>query len=527
MKVIQNKDEQKFFQWLSKKVSPLQLNQSKSIYLQINGILIKNGLLSCSLIEINEEKKIEEILDLVKSKIANKRLRGAAVQLLRDYHKFLSEQKGIEKIESARSTIKIEKDWIKYYFTNSREFYRTKPVYCVINGNTLKGNTWAQVFIEIIELGLSERGEKLTSLYKHPLLEGKSGRAFFLENKLEGLHCLQLSNGYWVNVCYSSPRLLEMIKVFCNACDYTSDQILLYGIRKGKRVETEKREEYIPPKLVETIYEYYKNGIRFDDTVVNILEEYSNLQITDEDLATLKRSMFKRSDGLYFLDSMLGNAAQRELLENSRIMGLITEFGCIEVSKLYFEYRNLGKVPSLRNEDDFIDFLLFIMPQDIRVATALRTRVVRKVGVTVNAMLEDIASKVARFIEKNGCVTIEELLNEYRVFSEEFLRGLINKYIDSVMPIIINDCLCYQSIEAMGFDSDFSQEINSVIDQIEELALNPSKEIIHAILSLNLGYNVKDVYGIPDDKTFCRIISAYYTGEKKRIWKTGAFLEDD
>ena len=76
-------------------------------------------------------------------------------------------------------------------------------------------------------------------------------------------------------------------------------------------------------------------------------------------------------------------------------------------------------------------------------------------------------------------------------------------------------------------EKSFSEMLNSTIDKIEELSIVPTMEAIHVLLSMEIGQNFREAYGIPDDKTFRRIVSMYYSGDKTRAWKAGSFMEEN
>ena len=75
-----------------------------------------------------------------------------------------------------------------------------------------------------------------------------------------------------------------------------------------------------------------------------------------------------------------------------------------------------------------------------------------KIGISISETLEQSADKVVCAIKKGGCVTQDDLLLLFPVFSEQFLRGLLEKYTDGIIPTQINDFLCYQTIESLGLE---------------------------------------------------------------------------
>ena len=281
----------------------------------------------------------------------------------------------------------------------------------------------------------------------------------------------------------------------------------------------------IPEKLLLSIQQYYGNGMRFDDTVIRLLEECSGTKIDQETKNSLQNYMFCRSDGLYFLPEMVGEKEQLELLKRKTILEKIENFGCVDLGVLYSDFCNCGAGVCLGSEGDLADYLSFTLSQDVRAANALGTKIIRKIGTSINETLEESASKVICAIKERECVTQDEILLQFPVFSKQFIHGLLEKYTDEIIPIQINDCLCYQTVESIGLAPDFSATLNETLEEIDKLSLLPSQDIIHAMLSVKLGYNLMDEFNILDKKTFCRIISTCYTGDRLRVWRTGCFRE--
>lgn len=283
--------------------------------------------------------------------------------------------------------------------------------------------------------------------------------------------------------------------------------------------------EVIPESLLLSIRRYYPSGLRFDDTVLRLLEESSGCKINDVIQIALQKNMFHRKDDLFFLQEMVEDTVQHSLIKKNTLLEEIDKYGCIVLDSLYKNFCNQGKDSCIRNEDDFEDYLMFLMPNDIRIASALNIRLIRKIGIPTNTAVNNAANKVVQTITESGCITQEELLFKYPLFSDIFLQRLLEKHTDAVIQTNINDFLCYQTVESIGLSSDFSTVLNSVLEEIEQLSLEPSQDIIHALLSVHLGYNFRDEYNISDNKTFRRIISIYYTDDKSRVWKSGSFME--
>ena len=246
-----NPAEQEFFQWLPNAVTPAILKDMRKLYAHINLLLIKSRALSQALTGVTSTKEVEFALHRTKKTFANKRLRNIAVQLLAAYIVYLRKKESAPvEAKASQKTVEIQPGWIKYDFKNAQSFERTTPVYCSIAGVPIEGKNWARILIGITEQELARHNAAMDGLYKESLIVAKKDRPFLLEERLDGLHCAQLSNGYWVCINYSIPRLMEMIRTLCVRCRYTEEQIILYGEakasasgRKAKTTSAEKKDE--------------------------------------------------------------------------------------------------------------------------------------------------------------------------------------------------------------------------------------------------------------------------------------------
>lgn len=251
MAEIGNPAEQEFFQWLPTAVTPSALKDIQKSYAQINVLLIKARALTQTITSITSTDEVEFALCCTKKTFANKRLRNIAVQLLAAYIAYLGEkEKAPVETETSQKTVEIQPSWIKYDLTNAHSFERTAPVYCAIAGVPIEGKNWSRILISITEQELAKHNAAMDELYKKSLIAAKKGRPYLLEERLNGLHCAQLSNGYWVCINYNIPRLMEMIWALCVRCGYTEEQIVLYGeakasasSRKDKTTPAKKKDE--------------------------------------------------------------------------------------------------------------------------------------------------------------------------------------------------------------------------------------------------------------------------------------------
>lgn len=244
----QNAAGQVFFQWLPTAVTTSVLADIQKSYAQINVLLIKSKALSQPLTDVTSVDEVEFALQSTKRIFANRRLRNSATQILAAYIVYLREKEVThDESEDAYEAFDARPDWIKFDFTNSQSFAYTLPVHCVIGGVPIAGKNWARILVGITEHELAKHNPAMDGLYKESLIAAKKDRPYLLEERLEGLHCAQLSNGNWICVNYSIPRLMEMIRVLCLRCGYTEEQIILYGAPKYSPTGEKASESKLSP----------------------------------------------------------------------------------------------------------------------------------------------------------------------------------------------------------------------------------------------------------------------------------------
>lgn len=228
-----NTAEQDFFQWLPTAVTSSVLKDIQKSYAQINVLLIKSRALTQTLTSVTSTDEVEFALRRTKKTFANKRLRNTAVQLLAAYIVYLREKaEHQEEPEDVPAAEDVQSSWIKYDFENSQNFAYTVPVHCSVGGEPIEAKNWVRILVGITERELAKNNPAMDGLHKESLIAAKKDRPYLLEERLEGLHCAQLSNGNWVCVNYSIPRLMEMIQALCLRCGYSKEQIVLYGAPK-------------------------------------------------------------------------------------------------------------------------------------------------------------------------------------------------------------------------------------------------------------------------------------------------------
>lgn len=236
------KIENVFFAWLPSAVPPHALEDVKNSYKAVSSLLVQKKVLSQPLIATTQIGQVENALKQTNRVFGSKRMRNNATKLLSAYLVYLREIKSKQSVHPDLSGIDVQEDWIRFSYTNASQFERTFPIYCKLDGTVVEGKSWARILVAIVELEISKGNPELETLYKKPLYANRADRSFLMKEKIEGLNCSELSNGYWINVNWSIPRLMEIIQAFCLHCGYDKKQIILYGVPKGRAsVDGEKK----------------------------------------------------------------------------------------------------------------------------------------------------------------------------------------------------------------------------------------------------------------------------------------------
>ncbi len=222
-----------FFVWLSKTTSPRAFEEMKNASNGIITMLVYKRVLTRSLFSITEVDQIETALTRVKSVFGKKKMRITAHNLLTAYVTYLKECVTESPDKIADSHIEAGTDWIRFDFENAQLFERTSPAYCSVDGTIINGNNWAKILVGIVEREIVKANPSIQVLYEKPLYLNRANRPFLIKERIEGLNCAKLSNAYWINVNWSIPKLMEIIKAFCLHCGYDKNQVVLYGVPKG------------------------------------------------------------------------------------------------------------------------------------------------------------------------------------------------------------------------------------------------------------------------------------------------------
>ena len=228
-----------FFAWLPSAVPPAQVKDLILDSQEIIETLVQKKLLKQTLFLTTTICQVEGAEKQVKRAFSSKRKQDSAATLLKAYATYLREKKNLGGA-GAKVDITPEEGWILFDFTNSDSFYGTIPVYCALDGQTIDEKNWARVLVAIADREISKNNLAIQSLYKHALISNRKDLPFFLRKAIPGQNCIQLSNGYWINVNYVIPRLMDQIQAFCLQAGYTKRQAVFYGVPRQMAPAREK-----------------------------------------------------------------------------------------------------------------------------------------------------------------------------------------------------------------------------------------------------------------------------------------------
>lgn len=229
--------ENAFFTWLSDSVDSHTLKDIKGSCKVVSSLLVRKKVLTQPLMETDQIDQVDNALNLAKHVFGSKKMRSNAAKLLTAYSAYLKEGKRPQTVPADTSKAIKQDDWISFDFTNSSSFERTVPALCKVGETFIEGKNWVRILVAIVNLEISKENPALDALYEMPLTSGKSDRPFLLKEKIKGLNCSELSNGFWINVNWSIPRLMDIIQAFCLHCGYKKEQIVLYGVPTKSRKE--------------------------------------------------------------------------------------------------------------------------------------------------------------------------------------------------------------------------------------------------------------------------------------------------
>ena len=291
-------------------------------------------------------------------------------------------------------------------------------------------------------------------------------------------------------------------------------------------VQLSPRKKTVLTSVMDALAQDYPNGFTFDTTTVRLLTDRAGVSIDEDIQAKLKQKMFRRSDNLYFLiDTVADRKTRKKIVDSAD--DLLANYECFEISELYSRFADSLNNKCIDNLDNFVIFYEFINKSDVRCVTSHGTRIARVEDKNLRNLFLNIAARIIIIVreEFGGVASEDELQAKFPAFSARLLKQIIKESTEELVKTEINGIVCYQTLDALGLSDEFSIVLSEVLAMVDDIGLTPSEEVIHTALSLKMGVNFKTEYNIPDDKTYRRLIAAYYQNTPRRKWKRGIFAE--
>lgn len=288
-------------------------------------------------------------------------------------------------------------------------------------------------------------------------------------------------------------------------------------------------ETIIPDSLVEVLTQNYVSGFRFDTTALLLLGAATGVEIDEHMQAVLKRKMFRRDDGVYFLLDTVADAPTRnDIVEFADTC--LQKYGCFEIPEFYKLYEDKVNPKCIGNADDFESFYEQIGNSGVRCVAApqIGNRIARFSNGNVWGTFKEISAKIVAAItdEFYGSVNEEDLHSKFSAFSTDLLAKIIkNCAADELVRVEINGSICYQTFDALGLPENFSDVLSETLEKLEDIGLKPSQDVLHTAISLKLGVNFLSEFNLPDWDTYRRLITIFYKAEPRREWKRNIFGE--
>ncbi len=285
----------------------------------------------------------------------------------------------------------------------------------------------------------------------------------------------------------------------------------------------------VPDAVVNALNKNYASGFRFDTTYINLLSSASGVEIDERMQSALKRIMFRRDDGIYFLLDIVADAATRKDIIDFAD-SYLEEYGCFEIPEFYKLYEEKVNPNCIRNAEDFESFYEQIGKSGVRCVQAphIGNRIARYSNGAVWSTFKEVSAKIVSVIteEYYGSCNEDDLHTKFCAFSTDLLGKIIRHCaVDELIRVEINDSVCYQTFDALGLPENFSEVLAEALERLSDIGLDPTQDALHTTLSLKLGVNFKAEYNLPDWDTYRRLIAAFYKAEPRREWKYNIFGE--
>ena len=456
--------EKEFYSWLSNSYPLSKVDEIRNAFPAIGSMLVQKKVLSVPISETSKIGQVETALRDAKKVFANKKIRNTAVLVLTTYLEFLRDRRSHE---ATSPEINVPEAWIRYDCTNSQQFANTKPVSCHVGPLEIKEKNWARVLVAIAEHEIANNNPALKPLYNQSLLAQREGKPFFLTSKIEGLHCAVLSNGYWVNINYSIPRLLDHIKELCFCCGYTKKDIALYGEKKSASSNssdvqpkniTAKKLLY-QKEVTQLLQDHYSYGYRIESSIeMKRFRKYAaatNISVPESDdqlKAEILHAGILIDDKVYVISdtTLSGLSNTLELLFTDNINTVFFE-SFADIYRDFMEDNHITSHDMLREIIVKKQDRLFANPSDIYLGKNFISAAGK---LTEN---EAVANELCRVWEDSPIISVNQLSEKLRFIPKDIIKRYLSGnrrfvWVSEEMYLLIDRFIISDAEEAAVYD---------------------------------------------------------------------------
>ena len=259
-----------------------------------------------------------------------------------------------------------------------------------------------------------------------------------------------------------------------------------------------------------------------------VISNLVNEVIGDELLTKLKKDLFLRSDGLYYLVDEIATDETIDQIKGS-IKEYLEDYGCFEVSAMWEYYQPLLNDRIILSEEYFGDFVIYLMEGECHVRNYYNINIVKRPRVGFPPSFTKCVSKIESVVceEYYGTMPDECIATVFYGFSIKTLQKIIKEYSDTLYFTEINGSECIQHIDNLGLPDNLTDTVSNAVEKLESIGIPLTLESIHTTISLELGFSFREEYGIVDDATLKMIIQRYCNLNPKYIWDRSIFREAD
>ncbi|MDR1939661.1 MAG: winged helix-turn-helix domain-containing protein [Clostridiales bacterium] len=446
---------------------------------------------------------------------SNKVMHNAYIESIKEFYLFLSKDNlnNVQKRQVADNADTVESVW---KWNGENDFTDTKPtvIKTKLSGEVLV-KSWKDV---------------LRYIYEYANKNYPKANVIGQKNSQEGLYSpCKLTNGLFIETQCSTKQIMAKCKRVLAFCGENLSDIEIMFQKKlepqTKENDSNNAQLSLPESITEALKQNYYNGFKFDATAIRLLIDKSGITIDSAMQKTMKSVLYRRKDDLYFLLDSIATPQTREKIV-SKADNFLAEYDAFELQVLLTLFESCLNKKIIRNVDDFESFYDFINREKVRFLGKSGKRLARSQNVKSDEVFSKVIKKTYEIIAKSGGYASEwDICEQLNAFSSELIEGVIKDYANDIIRTEIGNIPCYVTLAALNIPNDFSEVLSRVLNRITYLELVPTEDILHTLLSSEMGNNFKKEYGIPDNKTFRQLIVLYYKDTSKREWKGGIYTE--